>query len=494
MKFLKFYLLISLFVTICIAKPIQVDESVAFYDILPHSQIYIDYTKDLNIKDIQKKDFNFNNKKLLSYGFSPDFSVWVKFTLNNSTDKTTEKIIEYDNAISAYVEFYNPDKNYKKEIDGLYSMNPKRKTLNPIFKIKLKANQTKTFYLKASSHATPLIIKLNLWNSNEFYAKEIFHQACLALFFGAMLILMFYNLFIFFFTKDISYLFYVSYLIAITLHHALYVGVAHIYLLTQEQIILAVIYSSFVINLPIYTLALFSKTFLKTKQYPIWNKILNFYIITAPIVAILFTITDSHHQVRNLFFVAFMFYLIAMVIYASYKKNRQAYFLLVGWFILAIAWIFMMLSSGGLFNIYQYFPYIIEVAIILEALLFSLALADRMNQLQFQKQQLDKKLILHQKFEKEKLEKKVKERTQSLQESLDERELLMKELNHRVKNNMQLIISLLRLQSHNEKDEKLINSLKVAEHRIQAMSHLHELLYNQDTLTHIDMTEYINNM
>jgi hypothetical protein len=219
-----------LLVTCSVAKPLHVDEKTSFYDILPYAQIYIDKTKTLNLKEIQKKEFTSNSEKLLAYGYSPDFSVWVKFTLKNSTDKKIDKIIEYGNAITTHIEFYNPDNEYKKELDGLFTMNSKRKTVNPVFKIKLESNQTKTFYLKAYSHATPLIIKLNLWNANEFYDKEIFHQICLALFFGAMIVLILYNLFIYFFTKDISYLFYISYLIAMTAHHALYVGVAHIYI------------------------------------------------------------------------------------------------------------------------------------------------------------------------------------------------------------------------------------------------------------------------
>jgi len=493
-NFFKSYLLIFLLVTCSIANPLYVDEKTSFYDILPHAQIYIDKIKTLDLKEIQKKEFTANKEKLLAYGYSPDFSVWVKFTLKNSTDKKIDKIIEYGNAISTHIEFYNPSHEYKKELDGLYTMNPKRKTINPIFKIKLEPHQVKTFYLKASSHATPLIIKLNLWNVDEFYDKEIFHQICLALFFGAMIILVLYNLFIFFFTKDISYLTYVVYLVATIAHHTLYVGVANIYLLTQEKIITSVEYSAIAVVLPIYTLALFSKTFLKTKQYPIWDKILNILIAINTLSIIFFAFIHSYNEIISIFLAALFLYLVFLTAYATYRKNRQAYFILIGWIIVFVAWFLMYLSSIGTFDIYQYFPYVVEVALVLEALLFSIALADKINQLQFQKRESDKELIRHQEHEKAKLEKEVKERTKSLQESLDERELLMKELNHRVKNNMQMIISLLRLQADNEKDKKLIDSLKVAEYRIQAMSHLHEMLYSQENITHIDMSLYIKNM
>ena len=45
-----------LLVTCSIAKPLHVDKKTSFYDILPHAQIYIDKTKTLDLKEIQKKE------------------------------------------------------------------------------------------------------------------------------------------------------------------------------------------------------------------------------------------------------------------------------------------------------------------------------------------------------------------------------------------------------------------------------------------------------
>jgi hypothetical protein len=58
------------------------------------------------------------------------------------------------------------------------------------------------------------------------------------------------------------------------------------------------------------------------------------------------------------------------------KKNRQAYFILFGWFSFLTAGIFMYLSSVGVFNIFQYIPYYVEISIVAEAIIFSIALAD----------------------------------------------------------------------------------------------------------------------
>ncbi len=195
------------------ADILSIDDKTDKYELLQHSSIFIDKTNALTIDDIQKDNIKFekNNEPLLGYGYSPDFTVWVKFTLKNNTDKPLRKILEYANSLTTHISFF--DISSKKVFkEGLLNINKNRKTLTPIFKVKLTPSETKTYYIKVSSYITTLIIKLNLWDHNTFYEKEIKHQLILALFFGAMSILAIYNLFIFFFTKDISYLYYVLYI------------------------------------------------------------------------------------------------------------------------------------------------------------------------------------------------------------------------------------------------------------------------------------------
>jgi len=100
------------------------------------------------------------------------------------------------------------------------------------------------------------------------------------------------------------------------------------------------------------------------------------------------------------------------------------------------------------------------------------------------------KNIKQKKEEKEKLEIEVAKKTQELQIALDEKGLLLKELNHRVKNNMQTIISLIRLQSEGLNDEKVQDIFTTIQNRINAMSILHELLYKQDTISQINTYDY----
>ena len=72
-----------------------------------------------------------------------------------------------------------------------------------------------------------------------------------------------------------------------------------------------------------------------------------------------------------------------------------------------------------------------------------------------------------------------------------EKEILIKEIHHRVKNNMQLIYSLLNLQMTHGKSDNYGDILSDCMNRIQAMAHVHELLYRHDRLTDIPFDDYI---
>jgi two-component sensor histidine kinase len=87
-----------------------------------------------------------------------------------------------------------------------------------------------------------------------------------------------------------------------------------------------------------------------------------------------------------------------------------------------------------------------------------------------------------------------KKAEEGIKASLKEKELLLREIHHRVKNNLQIINSLLSLQTRYIKDDDTLNIFKESQNRVRSMAIIHEKLYNSSNLVKIDFEEYVKDL
>ncbi|RLA83121.1 MAG: hypothetical protein DRG78_05280 [Epsilonproteobacteria bacterium] len=433
-------------------------------DILKTSQVFIDESSSYTIDNIHKAKFEKSNTSKIRLGYT-DSTAWVKFKLSNNSTKTINKVIVLDNQMLDHITLFTKKQNgYLEDTTGI--LNEKyidSKILSFDFSINLKPNESKEFYLKASSLSCAVYFHLNLMDKDEFYQKDKTHQLILAVFFGAISVLILYNLFIFFFTKDLAYLYYILYLFFTGWNHISYSGMG-LYIVPKWFVELDAFLAILYLSCGTIFGLLFTREFLGVKKY----KKIDFGIkvlITISVLFILFTSKEFYPLdiVVRIFLLSFI-YLISFSFYLLYKGEPNAKYIVVGWSVAIFGWIMLATLQYGYFSLIEIYPYFYEFTILFEAVLFSVALASKVN------------------------------KTKELENSLDTSKVLSRELHHRVKNNMQFIISLYRLKLNDRIDTKVDEKLKEVENSIKAMSNIHEILYDRNDLLNIDAKEYFTTL
>ena len=444
----------------------------------------------MTIDTINEQPFIPIENEEIGFGYAPDFDVWIKIELTNPYDEKIKKVIEYTNPLTTHIEFYDAQTN-ELLFKGGTSNASVLKSINPAFPIILLPNEHKVYYLKASSSVTTLRVGLTLWDIDTFYQKESKHQFILALFFGAMTIIILYNLFIYISVREKVYLYYVLAFAGFMLHHLFYKGLAGLYFFTPEETTTIVKYAAFIVATPAFFIALFTKNILKLEQYPRLITFLYAYLVLFVVMTLLAYFLDLNN-LRSLFSVILLLILFSITLYTLLHHNRQAKFIMLGWVALLSSGFLMYLSSIGYYNVFNTFPYFVEISLLTETLLFSLILADRFKQLRNDKIVSQNYLIDYQAKEEIRLTQLVEEKTSQLQLALKEKNLLLQELNHRVKNSIQTIVSFLRLQIDETDDHKMQHALMHIENRIMSISHLYSLLYAKHNNSYINAYEYFS--
>jgi two-component sensor histidine kinase len=107
-------------------------------------------------------------------------------------------------------------------------------------------------------------------------------------------------------------------------------------------------------------------------------------------------------------------------------------------------------------------------------------------------EEIERRTLVEERLERarDELEEHVRERTAELVNALREKDVLLREIHHRVKNNLQIISSLLGLQSHRIREQELLDALMDSQGRIRSMALVHEQLYETQDLARIEFAGY----
>jgi serine phosphatase RsbU (regulator of sigma subunit) len=292
---------------------------------------------------------------------------------------------------------------------------------NFAFPIELQPGESDTLELRVNTK-TSSFLPISLMNNRSFTEKARVDYLWFGLLYGAMVIMMLYNLFIYSVLRKNSYLWYVAFVMGNILLYASIEGHLKEYVLTGagDWINRSVPFS---IGLANVLLGQFTLSFIGRKRVSKRNGfIINGLSIIGAIIVVLSLLLapapiNRAAQIFSLLTIAVM---LGTGIIHLRRGDKSAIYFVVAFVIYLIGAISLIMRSLDIVPVNFYTNHLMEIGSLLEISLLSVALADRFRRMEIEKQQAQKNLLNMQKTQNEKLEQMVDERTKKLNDAYSE--------------------------------------------------------------------------
>lgn len=446
--------------------------------------VYEDKNDNLNIEDIRKINFIKKTKNSFSLGRSKG-SFWFKLNIKNLSSKE-DFILSVNESFYEKFELYDGNKLSSTFLrQKIENRDIKDNKLS--LKVKIKNNESKTLYIKLNAKFA-YFGNFVLYEDSSFYLSKFFNiDTFFVLLFGIFIYIFIFNIFLYQKLKERIYLYYVGYIFFLFIYifnisgFIAYFGLSEYLYKLQAS-------SSFALGF----LTLFSLKLLDVKKHlPLFNRISKFIAISSFVVGILtFFSFYPWIQISVIIYYLTLVLLILISIILSFRNNLKNIIYAMTISLYSVILIIRVFMIEGLVEHNHFTRYSIYYVTAFEVIIFALILSNRYSELKDEVINTQEALINEKTTNQLSLEKNIKERTKEISKLLEEKNLLLKELHHRVKNNFHMLIGLLWLE-FKKKDKNKID-LDVLINRINAMSAVHEQLYSSKDLTNIDIKSYLN--
>lgn len=362
-------------------------------------QVYTlkDETGSANILNVSRsKSFVPSNQENPYFGISAS-SFWIKFQLQNNTGNNI--MLQIGNPLLDEVELYKPDLNgnYVVERTGERFPFAQRSVKSETFIFKLnKSQEVQTYYLKIKG-GEPLIVPLSVGTEKKFQSLSENKNIIVGIFSGLMLAMIFYNAFIYFSIRDKTYLFYIFGTISVFLTQLSFLGYSYKFLWPDQPwfnnlspVLFTSLAAFFVFN--------FARLLLNTKEFaPGFNWFI-YISIALYCVATVFKALGIHqlsYYILDICAISFSFFVFIISIKKVRQNYRPAKFFLLAWSILLVGFSLFALKDLGLLPYNDLTNYTMPAGTALESIIFSLALADRINILKKENEEKQNEIIKH---------------------------------------------------------------------------------------------------
>nr|WP_255494519.1 7TM diverse intracellular signaling domain-containing protein [Sulfurovum sp. bin170] len=300
-------------------------------------------------------------------------------------------------------------------------------------------------------------------------------------YFGTLFFILIFTLFLFITLKDSIYIYYVGYIFFTAVYVLAYSGLTY-------HIDLVPWIKELNISVPLFSIffILFSTKFLDTRFYlPRIDKVLNgvsiLLMLTIPLIILDY---DPWFNIVTKGTTLLTPLLIYASIYVFIKGHTEVKYYIIALVTYMVSMLTLSLMTQGFIANSDINHYAFVYGSYFEIVFFSFVLANRFHKIQ-------NEIITIKAKNEQLLEAKVKARTTKIRSLLKEKELLLREVYHRVKNNFQMVIGLLWIEASRKKNDEHEQALLEMINRIKSMSLVHQYLLDSNTYSEIRSEEYL---
>lgn len=362
--------------------------------------------------------WNTYHQDVFNAGYSKS-NWWLKFELVNKGTDQQSYIMEVDYPVLDYIDVYFEE---NQQITTYHEMGDKlpfeqRPVQHRLFLVPftMAPQSQKIVYIRLNSSSS-IQAPITIWNPENYHEADVLTGLVHGVYIGGMLIIGIYNLLIFIALRDKIYLFYVAYVFSMLLFLSSLNGWAFHYLWPQSTQWNDLAILIFLNSVVLFTVT-FAERFLALKKLGHTFRIQTNIWVVISMLGFLFYLTAPYNvSIKILIPCAALacLWTLSMSIYAWFKGQRSAGIYIISWTGILVGGVLLAMNKLHLIPRNVFTDQSVQLGSLLEVMLLSFALAERINDERHKRFQAQNEALAAQTLAKEKLETSVAERTKEL--------------------------------------------------------------------------------
>ena len=395
--------------------------------IAPSSWLLEDVEKSVNLLDLQKSAVQFDwqsiDQAAPNFSFSKS-AYWMWFRIHNPKDELVKRVLQIEMPLQDYIDLYQVNaenghviKSFKTGDRRPYDTRPVR-AKDFVFPLDFQPGQTYDFFIRFDSHDGLYdALPMTLWGQKLFHEANSELDLVHGAYYGALLAILLFNLFLYLSTRERVFLLYSLYLGAFFVWNFTFRGWSYLYWwpdwphFNSQMVFIA---GSFIFIFMVW----FSTEYLQTKtSMPKTHKALwgLAWLVVASLSLGIMNFYALPYQLMTPVYVLTILLMMFAGIRLLIKGQRAAKFFVLAWAVLLIGGIIYFLRVAGLMPSSALTEYALQVGSVLEFMLLAFGLADRINVLKSEKVALQQAALENERTASARLEDLVKRRTEQLE-------------------------------------------------------------------------------